>query len=341
MENRDFHEKYGFSQKWRNFPDYIIGITKEIWEDRGTATLNHYYSEDIPVRSPMGIQTGNQQVIASTMATCHEFPDRQLFGEDVIWSEHETGLLSSHRLLTTATHSRDGLFGKATGKRFTVRVIADCAARDNTIFDEWLVRDYGGIVRQLGGEPKKFARKLIKREGGPDNCARPFTPETDVAGGYKGTGNNNEWGKLYADTISRLMDKDFDLVAKRYDRAVQTHYAGGKDGLSWQSAEAFWLGLRSAFPNAEFRIHHQIGMDADMLPPRAAIRWSLDGKHEGVGAFGKPSGAHVHIMGMCHAEFGPFIGPGQEGPATIRHETALYDEIAIWKQILIQTGEFE
>ncbi|MEO1640509.1 MAG: nuclear transport factor 2 family protein, partial [Pseudomonadota bacterium] len=34
----------GFSNRWKDFPDYIIGITKEIWEDRGVGTLNHYYA---------------------------------------------------------------------------------------------------------------------------------------------------------------------------------------------------------------------------------------------------------------------------------------------------------
>ena len=77
-----------------------------------------------------------------------------------------------------------------------------------------------------------------------------------------------------------------------------------------------------------------------MLPPRSAIRWSLDGKHEGWGSFGEPTGADVHVMRMCHAEFGPFVGSDQEGDATIRRECALYDEIAIWKQILMQSGDF-
>ncbi|MEO0920931.1 MAG: nuclear transport factor 2 family protein, partial [Pseudomonadota bacterium] len=166
----------GFSQRWKDFPDYIIGITKEIWEDRGVGTLNHYYSADIPVRSPMGIQRGNKEVIASTMATINEFPDRELFGEDVIWSgDPEGGFLSSHRLLTRATHSNDGAFGAASGKQFKVYVLADCAAKNDTIFDEWLVRDYGGIVRQLGMNPKDYATLLIEREGGAENCARPFT----------------------------------------------------------------------------------------------------------------------------------------------------------------------
>ncbi|MGI9363893.1 MAG: ester cyclase [Rhizobiaceae bacterium] len=326
----------GFSQQWKDFPDYIIGITNEIWESRGIGTLNHYYAPDIPVRSPMGIQRGNQAVIAATMATCHEFPDRQLFGEDVIWSgDPDSGLLSSHRIISQATHSRDGAFGPATGKTYKVRVIADCAAKDNTIFDEWLVRDYGGIVRQLGMEPKQYAANLIISEGGPQSCVRPFTPEMDVDGGYHCSGNDNGWGKKYADVLNRLMAGEFSIINEVYDRAVTTEYAGASSGLSFAAVDAFWLGLRSSFPDAEFKIHHQIGMDADLLSPRAAIRWSLDGVHSGWGTFGQPTGAPVHVMGMCHAEFGPF-GANGEG---IRREYALYDEVAIWKQILMQSGE--
>ena len=323
----------GFSQEWKDFPDYILGVTNEIWEQRGVGTLNHYYSDDIPVRSPMGIQVGNQQVMAATMATIHEFPDRELFGEDVIWSDDpDYGLLSSHRIITTGTHLRDGGFGKASGKKFKIRVLADCAAKDNTIYDEWLIRDYGGIVRQLGMKPRKYAKNLIAIEGGADSCAKPFTPAIDIEGGYNSRGNDNEWGSRYASTLSSMMANDFHHIKKDYDRAVTTEYAGGSSGISWASVDGFWLGLRSSFPNAEFKIHHQIGMDGDMLPPRASIRWSLDGKHEGWGTFGRPTGADVHVMGMCHAEYGPF----GDGGSTIRKECALYDEIAIWKQILMQ-----
>ncbi len=42
----------GFDPKWKDFPDYILGITREIWEDRNIATLHHYYAETMPVRSP-------------------------------------------------------------------------------------------------------------------------------------------------------------------------------------------------------------------------------------------------------------------------------------------------
>jgi hypothetical protein len=321
----------GYSNSWTDFPDYIIGITKEIWEDRGIETLNRYYAPDIPVRSPMGIQRGNQAVIAATMATCHEFPDRQLFAEDVIFSDDpQHGHLSSHRLLTVATHGADGQFGPATGKKWVIRVIADCAAKGDQIYDEWLVRDYGGMVRQMGFEPREFAAQVIADEGGVASASRPFVPASDVDGGYHGRGNDNPWGARYAGMLTRIMDKDFNHIQTEYDRAVIGEYAGAKNVIGREGVTAFWLGLRSAFPDATFTIHHQIGMDGDMLSPRAAIRWSLDGIHSGWGAFGRPTGAPVHVMGMCHAEFGPW---------GLRREFALYDEIAVWKQILLHTGE--
>ena len=328
----------GFSQKFKDFPDYIIGITKEIWEDRGVGTLHDYYAEDIVVRSPMGIQRGNAQVMASTMATINEFPDRELFADDVIWSDDpEYGLLSSHRLNTRATHTQDGQFGPATGKTWNVRVIADCAAKDNAIYDEWLIRDYGGMLRQMGLDVRSFTEQMIAAEGGPENANKPFTPDQDIDGGYNSKGNDNIWGQRYADTLQQIMDLDFHCIPKDYDRAVSCEYAGGLSVLSHDSVTKFWLGLRSSFPDAKFTIHHQIGMDGDMLPPRASVRWSLDGTHSGWGTFGKPTGAKVHVMGLCHAEYGPFVNKDGPQDATIRRECALYDEVAIWKQILMQT----
>ncbi|MEN0087959.1 MAG: nuclear transport factor 2 family protein, partial [Pseudomonadota bacterium] len=252
----------------------------------------------------------------------------------VIWSEAEPGYyLSSHRLLTTGTHLQDGAFGPASGRRFVAYVIADCAARGDTIDDEWLVRDYGGIVRQLGGEPKAFAEALIEAEGGAEHASKPFTPAIDVAGPYQSTGNDNEWGARFATILTRLANKEFNLIPEQYDRAAHGHYAGGVHALSWAQIDRHWVGLRSSVPDAEFKIHHVIGMDGDgFLPTRASVRWSLDGVHNGWGSFGKPTGVPVHIMGMSQCEFGPF---GENAP-TIRREWTLYDEVSIWKQILLQ-----
>lgn len=320
----------GFSDRFTDFPDYIIGITKEIWEDRGIGTLHDYYAPDIPVRSPGSVVKGNQGVIAATMATLAEFPDRTLYGEDVIWSgSPEEGMLSSHRLHSTATHANDGVYGKATGKTLSYRIIADCHAINNQINDEWLIRDQGAIVRQLGWDPKDYARDLIEREGGPDKCVKPFTPEIDIDGPYKGRGNDNEWGQKYADVLTRIMNAEFNVIPQEYDRAVNLEHPGGVSALSHSKADEFWMGLRASFPNAEFKIEHQIGREDPMMPPRAAIRWGLWGKHDGWGTFGTPTGAQVYVMGATHVEFGPW---------GIRREYTLFDETAIWKQIILATG---
>ncbi len=320
----------GFDKKFKDFPDYIIGITKEIWEDRGIATLHNYYSDDIVVRSPASVVIGNQNVIGATMATLAEFPDRTLLGEDVIWSgTPEEGMLSSHRLLSTATHMHDGVYGKATGKKLTYRILADCHAINNQINDEWLIRDQGAIVRQLGWDPKTYAADLIENEGGPETCVKPLSPVTDKPGPYKGRGNENEWGAKYADLLSRIMGADMAAVSSEYDRAVQVEYPGGKTGHSHSDVDQFWMGLRASFPDAQFQIDHQIGREDPMMPPRAALRWSLTGKHSGWGIFGPPTGADIYVLGICHAEFGPW---------GLRRECVIYDETTIWKQILLHTG---
>ncbi len=320
----------GFDERWKDFPDYIIGITKEIWEDRGIDTLNHYYSPDIVVRSPPSVAIGNKGVIGATMATLAEFPDRTLLGEDVIWSgTPEEGMLSSHRLLSTATHVGSGVYGKATGKKLTYRIIADCHAINNQINDEWLIRDQGAIVRQMGWKPKEYAADLIEREGGAEKCTPPLTPKNDKPGPYTGRGNTNEWGEKYADILTRIMNADMAVISREYDRACQLEYPGGQAAHSHGDADRFWMGLRASFPSAKFTIDHQIGRDDEMMPPRAALRWSLYGKHDGWGVFGPPTGAEVYILGASHAEFGPW---------GLRREYVLFDETAIYKQIVLHEG---
>jgi len=320
----------GFDSKFKDFPDFILGITKEIWEDRGIATLRNYYAPDIIVRSPASVVVGNQGVIAATMATLAEFPDRTLLGEDVIWTgTPEEGMLSSHRLLSQATHLGDGVYGAASGRKLSYRIIADCHAQNNQINDEWLVRDQGAIVRQMGLDPASYARDMISREGGSDACVKPLTPQIDRPGPYRGKGNDNEWGQKYADMVTRLMAGDFSLITTEYDRACQLEYAGGVTGHGRGDADRFWMGLRASFPHAEFKIHHVIGNDDAMMSPRAALRWSLDGKHDGWGSFGTPTHAKVYLLGMSHAEFGPW---------GLRREYTLFDETSIWKQIILKTG---
>ncbi len=325
----------GFDPRWRSEADYILGITRAIWGDRQVHALHDFYSPDLVVRSPASVVKGNAGIVAATEATLAEFPDRELLGEDVIWAEaSEKAFLSSHRLICTATHTGAGMYGAPTGRQLRYRIIADCYCTGNAVADEWLVRDQGAIVRQLGHEPEAWTRGLIKREGGPEACVRPMTPATDLPGPYSGCGNDDPGGARRARLLREIMEGNFAAARRGYDGAAELAYWGGATGHGAEAAMRQWLGLRAAFPDAAFRIEHAIGRADPAMPPRAAVRWSLHGKHDGWGTFGAPGGAKVYVMGMTQAEFG-LLGPGEP---KLRREWTLIDETAVWKQILLARG---
>ncbi len=314
----------GFDTQYLDLPDYILKCTAMIWEGRNIAALDWHYADDLIVRSPAGISVGNAAGKANTMATLSEFPHRQLLGEDVIWcGDDDNGFLSSHRIVSTATH-HGGEFGPSSGQTVSFRTIADTFCLNNRVWDEWLIRDNAAIAIQLGNSAQSVARDAIRAGA----TAMPLTPATDIAGPYTGKGNNNEWGEKHAGILHQLMAANFAIIGDQYDRACQVSYPGGHEAYGREAVDQFWLGVVSSFPKAELKIEHQIGRLDALMPARSAIRWSLTGQHTGWGRFGPPTGADVYIMGVSHMEF---------GPRGVRREITLFDEIAIWKQILLQT----
>lgn len=315
------------TSRFQNLPDYIQGVTHEIWEGRDIGSLRRTYGRTMVARSTLGVMVGADEVIADTLASQAAFPDRQIFGDDVIWSGSEAeGYLSSHRSMIIGTHTGHGIFGPPTGRVVAARCIADCYVKDDVIEDEWLCYDMADMVRQLGYSPEGWARLSISREGGIERARRPFSPAIDLPGPYKGSGNDHPTGRRLAAILSEMMAMDFSSIRRHYDRAVHVWHPGGSTGWGVPFAEAQWLALRACFPDAAFAIHHQIGRTDEGQPERAAIRWSLTGTHSGFGAFGAPTGAPVHIMGFTQAEFGPW---------GLRREFSLWDPVSIWKQILL------
>ncbi len=321
----------GFDSHFKDLSDYILKITYQIWEEKDVESIKKYYAKDIPVRSPAGVIYGPELVVQATYATLDEFPDRKLLGEDVIWIGNEDlGFLSSHRILTKATHLKDGVYGKASGKKLTYRVIADCACKNNQVYDEWLVRDQGAVVRQLGIDPKEYAINLIEKEGGLDNALAPYDQNTPFKSTYIAPILHNfNPGNHYAEILKSIMDDNKQTFEIDYDRAVQQFQPGGLIKNGSDEVRRFWLNLRTAFPDSIFNIEHISFIEEKDQPKKAAIRWSLVGPHNGNGIFGSASGANVYIMGINHAEF------GERG---IKNEWILYDETMIWKQILMKTG---
>lgn len=319
------------TSRFASLPDYILGVTYEIWEGRQIASLHQAYGKSMVARSTLGVMVGADEVIRDTLASQAAFPDRQIYGDDVIWCGNDAdGYLSSHRSMIIGTHTGHGVFGPPTGRVVAARCIADCYVKDDVIDDEWLCYDMGAMVRQLGYTPEGWARSSIAREGGRDAARRPFTPAIDLPGPYTARGNDHPLGQRLADILTGIMSHDIAVIGRTYDRAVHVWHPGSVTGWGRPFAEAQWMQFRTAFPDATFAIDHQIGRADAGEPDRAAVRWSLTGTHSGYGTWGAPTGAPVHVMGFTHAEF---------GPGGLRREFTLWDEVSIWKQILLASPD--
>jgi predicted ester cyclase len=318
----------GFDRKFKDFPGYLMTTSRDIWERRGLAArMQEYMHPEVIERSAQGILYGEGALTAAVLSTLVAFPDLELLAEDVIWSgAPERGMLGSQRTVARGRHLGEGIYGAPTGKAFSYRIMSDSFAKANRVSDIWRVPDSAALLAQLGLDVRDWARERMALL---EPSAAPLRPEVDAIGPYTGRGNDNQWGVAFATILDRIMAGELSVIAEQYDRACQMAYPGGLEAHGRAQADRFWLGLRASFPSARFQVHHRIGREDPMLPPRAALRWSLTGRHDGWGAFGRPTGAEVHVMGISHAEF---------GPGGLRREWTLFDAAAIWMQIAMAEG---
>ncbi len=312
---------------YASVPDFIYGITREIWEDRGIGgKLDKYYAPDILLRAATGFTGSNKGVTAQTLQTLHQFPNRQLVGEDVIWTGAKDGsFLSSHRLTSVMRHTGDGLLGKAQGRMVRSRIIADCWVRDQVVVEEWLVRDQAAFARCLGLEPKALARETADRELRNAQPISFFVPAHDKPSKFRFEIEDDPAIAVLVKGLTRLWGaKETSVIRDLYFHGAALHAPGGDVLYGHGDIDTFALGYLASFPDAAFNIETaRINRDPEQ-PLRIAVRWSLTGTHSGFGHFGEPTGAPVYVMGMSH-----FNMTG----GRVAAEYMVTDEVSIWKQI--------
>lgn len=318
----------GFDDEFVDFPHYIIRITERIWHDREVELCLKWYSQDCAIHTLAGPIAGAQTVVDNTWATLAAFPDRRLDGDNVIWSDEGDGsFLSSHLITSKMTNCGDSDFGPATGKQVLVRTIADCLCRDNRIVEEWLVRDNLALVKQFGFDPHAVAARQAARD------AERGKPLVTVLAPY------------HADAIAgedAAPRSEAQRIAVALLRAAWGHGdEGDTNALSdfrlgaWVPGGAFLYGpdqhaawrapIRAAFgARARLRIEHIAEVPYLGEARDVAVRWSLAGWHDNVGAYGEPTGAPLLIMAVSH--FRVISG-------RVREEVTIWDDIAVLRQI--------
>lgn len=312
---------------YTSIPDFIYGITREIWEDRGIGgKLDKYYASDILLRAASGFTGSNAGVTAQTLQTLHQFPDRQLIGEDVIWTSYDDGsFLSSHRLTSVMTHTGDGVLGRAQGRKVRSRIIAECWIKNQVVVEEWLVRDQASFAKCLGLEPRELAREMVDRElraGAPISF---FVPAHDKPSQFKGVMEDDKSVAMVIRGLTRLWnDKETKVIRDMYFHGATFHAPGGEVRYGHTDIDNFIIGYLASFPDATYKVESARVMREPEQPVRVALRWSLTGAHCGFGHFGEPTGAPVYVMGMSHLH----LTQGQ-----VTAEYVVTDEVSIWKQI--------
>ncbi len=311
---------------YKDVPDFIYGITREIWEERGVGgKLDGLYAPGVLVRAATGLTADNTGVTAQTLQTLHQFPDRRLVGEDVIWAAYPDGtFLSSHRLISVMRHQGSGSYGPASGRLVRSRIIADCWVVDGVVTEEWLVRDQAAFALCLGKQPRQLAQEMADADLRRTGEVVFYTPERDQAGVY--VPEVQPGAEAYIEGYRRLWGvKELAAVRELYFHGASMAVPGGDTLYGHGDIDRFYLGYLASFPDAAFSVESTtVNRDAGR-PTRVAMRWSVRATHSGFGHFGEPAGAPVHVMGLSHAEIVDGV---------VRYEWVVIDEVAIWKQII-------
>jgi hypothetical protein len=137
---------------------------------------------------------------------------------------------------------------------------------------------------------------------------------------------NESAGGIYSKILKNIFKYDYDF--SDYARAATIYWPGNIIGHGREDIIKFWNNLKNFLSNIKFSIEHIGYLEEPDKNPKASIRWFLEGNHsENTLDFGEKSNKDIFIMGINHAE----IIDGN-----VIREWVLFDEVAIWKQILMK-----
>lgn len=320
----------GFDPKFQDFVDYIIRITHEIWEEKGIGKLYDYYANTVQIHTSDGTIYGRDAVMAGTIATLAAYPDRRLYGDEVIWGGDDVvGLYSSHRLTHTGTNRGWSLYGVPTERKIKYRAIADCLCLRNMVIEEWLVRDELTLIRQLGLDPITTAKEVARKESdagvlapivgdierGVGQLPPPRIAPSEVfhPQNFVERALQDIWNWRMLNTVRDYFAPNIALESASLRRAY---------GIN--DYQAYVLSLLAPFPDLSLTVEHFCYVGDEQQGYRTATRWRIRGTHTGYGIYGEPTGKRVNLLGVSHY----LIQDGQ-----IQREWTLFDEFSLLKQL--------
>ena len=315
----------GFEDDFTDIVDYIVRITEQIWVERAVGRIYDTYDANCTVYTTNGVVRSVEEVIASTTAGIHMAPDGESHHLNVAWSGDEAeGFYTSHLGYARSTNSGASPYGPATGNRLGRFFVADCISRGNLIHTEWLVRDNGAAVRQMGFDIHEVAQRLAEV---PLAEAPIVSVPTRLKGqvprkGYDGpTDTIAGWVENHFSKIWNM--RRFDHIPHAYAPTVIAHWGGGRIASGTRNLSSLVIGLLASLPDATMRVEH-VSWSEETDGLIVAARWMLEGTTRSGGLLGDvPAGRPVGVMGMTHLRFA--------GPLVVE-EWTIFDEVAVLAQ---------
>jgi predicted ester cyclase len=313
--------------------DYIVRCTHKIWEERAIGLIYTHYHHNVILHTDYSTSHGLESLVVSTLKSQAAFPDRRLFTDDVIWSGNDVdGFYSSHRITASGRNTGYSAYGPPTGRRVTRLGFADCAVRENRIYEEWVVSDESATVRQLGLDPQQVVADLVQSgakkrmqwepRGDIERLRGQLPPPSMPPKKADGFDVEDFVRRSYHEIWNwRLLNK----VETYYARNHLCHTAGQRE-LYGRAALAYFINCMLAmFPDGAIEIDHLAALGDDQKGYRVAVRWTFQGTHDGHGVYGAPTGKPVQVMGISHHHIkdGHYV-----------QEWTVFDEIALMLQLV-------
>jgi predicted ester cyclase len=315
----------GFEPQYVDIVDYVVRITDEIWMDRAVGRIYDTYDASCTIYSSYGVVRSVEEVIAGTITTLNAFPDGEIHHLNVAWSgDEKEGFYTSHLGHSRSTNLGRTNWGAATGRRASIRFAADCISADNRIHTEWLVRDNGALVRQLGFDLHDTARRIAES---PKLEEFVIAPETRLEGQVprrpldEPADTPEGWARHWFHTLWNL--KRFDRLGEYYAADAIVHAGGGRVAQGIRSTGSLLIHVQAAIPDGVMRVDH-VCWSEENDGVILAVRWTYDGTSAPGGALGEcPAGKPVFLMGVSHASF---VG------GRIAEEWMVFDELGVLAQ---------
>ena len=321
----------GYEDTYVDIIDYIVRITHRIWEEKDIGYIYDTYRHNSRVYDDYGLQYGSEKIVADTVHTINAFPDIRLYADEIIWAGDDvSGFHTSHRTVISGHNTGFSRYGPPTGKKVLLWCIANCVSVENEIFNEWVIYDTAGMIRQLGFDLREMAREFGNRmdsradsegagegerlpgQGKPayllPSSARGFDVEEFIRRSY-----HNIWNR-------RMLNE----VMRAYHPSLQFTGSTGRAFSGRGEYQSHVLSILAMFPDLALTIDDIYWMGNDDEGYLAAVRWSIAGSHRGNGIYGQPTGRPIKIWGISQHR----IVDG-----AIAAEWMLFNEFAVMQQI--------